>query len=180
MPHSQPNASQQTVCKFHLDPQYHLFHWESTILCDSTLWITTYFRAYPMLEQYGKFDMVKPHRTKDEQPVNALNRRKEISHDLIGKHNHLQTLLRLRQPSQPRDFDWVVGCFCGISIHQYLFVLPCEGNCWFDCANKSIIGPGIDMTSVADCYSQILLYDDQHGLVITSIIKYGMKLLIHY
>ena len=39
MPHSQPTALQQTVCKFHLDPQYHIFHWGSTILGDSTLWI---------------------------------------------------------------------------------------------------------------------------------------------
>ena len=38
MPHSQPTALQQTVCKFHLDPQYHIFHWGSTILGDSTLW----------------------------------------------------------------------------------------------------------------------------------------------
>ena len=37
MPHSQPTAPQQTVCKFHLDPQYHIFHWGSTILGDSTL-----------------------------------------------------------------------------------------------------------------------------------------------
>ena len=37
MPHSQPTALQQTVCKFHLDPQYHIFHWGSTILGDSTL-----------------------------------------------------------------------------------------------------------------------------------------------
>ena len=36
MPHSQPTALQQTVCKFHLDPQYHIFHWGSTILGDST------------------------------------------------------------------------------------------------------------------------------------------------
>ena len=39
MPHSQPTALQQTVCKFHLDPQYHIFHRGSTILGDSTLWI---------------------------------------------------------------------------------------------------------------------------------------------
>ena len=38
MAHSQPTALQQTVCKFHLDPQYHIFHWGSTILRDSTLW----------------------------------------------------------------------------------------------------------------------------------------------
>ena len=38
MPHSQPIALQQTVCKFHLDPQYHIFHWGSTILGDSMLW----------------------------------------------------------------------------------------------------------------------------------------------
>ena len=37
MPHSQPTALQQTVCKIHLDPQYHIFHWGSTILGDSTL-----------------------------------------------------------------------------------------------------------------------------------------------
>ena len=37
MPHSQPTALQQTVCKFHLDPQYHILHWGSTILGDSTL-----------------------------------------------------------------------------------------------------------------------------------------------
>ena len=39
MPHSQPTALklQQTVCKFHLDPQYHISHWGSTILGDSTL-----------------------------------------------------------------------------------------------------------------------------------------------
>ena len=37
MPHSQPTALQQTVCKFHLDPRYHIFHWGSTILGDSTL-----------------------------------------------------------------------------------------------------------------------------------------------
>ena len=37
MPHSQPTALQQTVCKFHLDPQYHIFHRGSTILGDSTL-----------------------------------------------------------------------------------------------------------------------------------------------
>ena len=36
--YSQPTTSQQTVCKFHLDPQYHIFHWGSTILGDSTLW----------------------------------------------------------------------------------------------------------------------------------------------
>ena len=39
MPHSQPTALQQTVCKFHLDPQYHISHWGSTILGDSTLCI---------------------------------------------------------------------------------------------------------------------------------------------
>ena len=39
MPHSQPTALQQTVCKFHLDPHYHISHWGSTILGDSTLWI---------------------------------------------------------------------------------------------------------------------------------------------
>ena len=38
MPHSQPITLQQTVCKFHLDPQYHISHWGSTILGDSTLW----------------------------------------------------------------------------------------------------------------------------------------------
>ena len=37
MPHSQPTALQQTVCKFLLDSQYHIFHWGSTILGDSTL-----------------------------------------------------------------------------------------------------------------------------------------------
>ena len=37
MPHSQPTALQQTVCKFHLDPQYHISHWGSTVLGDSTL-----------------------------------------------------------------------------------------------------------------------------------------------
>ena len=37
MPHSQPTALQQTVCKFHLDPHYHIFYWGSTILGDSTL-----------------------------------------------------------------------------------------------------------------------------------------------
>ena len=36
MPHSQPTALQQTVCNFHLDPQYHIFHWGSTKLGDST------------------------------------------------------------------------------------------------------------------------------------------------
>ena len=39
MPHSQPTALQQTVCKFLLDPQYHIYHWGSTILGDSTLWM---------------------------------------------------------------------------------------------------------------------------------------------
>ena len=38
MPHSQPTAPQQTACKFHLDPQYHIFYWGSSILGDSTLW----------------------------------------------------------------------------------------------------------------------------------------------
>ena len=38
MPHSQPTALQQTVCKFHLDPQYHISQWGSTVLGDSTLW----------------------------------------------------------------------------------------------------------------------------------------------
>ena len=38
VPHSQPTASQQTVCKFHLDPQYNIFHWGSTILGGSALW----------------------------------------------------------------------------------------------------------------------------------------------
>ena len=42
MPHSQPTALQQTACKFHLDPQYHIFHWGSTILGDSTLCMHTY------------------------------------------------------------------------------------------------------------------------------------------
>ena len=37
MPHLQPTALQQTVCKFQLDPQYHISHWGSTILGDSTL-----------------------------------------------------------------------------------------------------------------------------------------------
>ena len=37
MPHSQPTAPQQTVCKLRLDPQYHIFHWGSAILGDSTL-----------------------------------------------------------------------------------------------------------------------------------------------
>ena len=37
MPHSQPTALQQSVCKFHLDPQYHISHWGLTILGDSTL-----------------------------------------------------------------------------------------------------------------------------------------------
>ena len=37
MPHSQPTEPQQTVCKFHLDPQYHIFHWGSIALGDSTL-----------------------------------------------------------------------------------------------------------------------------------------------
>ena len=41
MPHSQPTALQQTVCKFHLDPQYHIFHWGSTILGDSTLCVAS-------------------------------------------------------------------------------------------------------------------------------------------
>ena len=38
VPHSQPTASQQTVCKFHLDPKYNIFHWGSTMLGDSMLW----------------------------------------------------------------------------------------------------------------------------------------------
>ena len=38
VPHSQPTLSQQTVCKFHLDPQYNIFHWGSTTLGDSILW----------------------------------------------------------------------------------------------------------------------------------------------
>ena len=37
VPHSQPTAPQQSVCKFHLGPQCHIFHWGSTILGDSTL-----------------------------------------------------------------------------------------------------------------------------------------------
>ena len=37
MPRSQPTALQQTVCKLHLDPQYHISHWGSTVLGDSTL-----------------------------------------------------------------------------------------------------------------------------------------------
>ena len=38
VPHSQPIAPQQTVCKFHLDPQCNIFHWGSTALGVSTLW----------------------------------------------------------------------------------------------------------------------------------------------
>ena len=41
MPHSQATALQQTVCKFHFDPQYHISHWGSTILGDSTLCTTS-------------------------------------------------------------------------------------------------------------------------------------------
>ena len=37
VPHSQPTASQQTVCTFHLDLQYNIFHWGSTVLGVSTL-----------------------------------------------------------------------------------------------------------------------------------------------
>ena len=39
VPHSQPTASRRTVCKFHLDPQYNIFHWGSTVLGVSTLYI---------------------------------------------------------------------------------------------------------------------------------------------
>ena len=37
-PHSQPIAPQQTVCKFHLDPQCNKFNWGSTTLEVPTLW----------------------------------------------------------------------------------------------------------------------------------------------
>ena len=40
VPHSQPVAPQQTVRKIHLDPQYNIFHWGSTIKGVSTLWPT--------------------------------------------------------------------------------------------------------------------------------------------
>ena len=53
MPHSQPTALQQTVCKFHLDTQYHIFHWGSTILGDSTLW---HSGSFNMLHGMGKHD----------------------------------------------------------------------------------------------------------------------------
>ena len=39
-PHSLPTALQQTVMKIHLDPQYNIFHWGSTILGVSTLWLS--------------------------------------------------------------------------------------------------------------------------------------------
>ena len=38
-PYSQPTAHQQTVWKSYWDPQYNIFHWGSTILRVSTLWI---------------------------------------------------------------------------------------------------------------------------------------------
>ena len=44
MPHSQPTSLQQTVCKFNLDPRYHIFHWGSTILGDSTLWLIFFLK----------------------------------------------------------------------------------------------------------------------------------------
>ena len=39
-PHSLLTALQQTVMKIHLDPQYNIFHWGSTILGVSTLWLS--------------------------------------------------------------------------------------------------------------------------------------------
>ena len=48
MPHSQPTALQQTVCKFHLDPQYHISHWGSTVLRDSTQWISIWCKMTDM------------------------------------------------------------------------------------------------------------------------------------
>ena len=46
-----PTAPQQTVCKLHLDPQYHIFHWGSTILGTSTLCRTFYRRWCPQCSQ---------------------------------------------------------------------------------------------------------------------------------
>ena len=41
VPHSEQTGPQQTVCKFHLGPQYIIFHWGSNVLRVSTLcWIT--------------------------------------------------------------------------------------------------------------------------------------------
>ena len=55
MPHSQPTALQQTACKFHLDPQYHIFHWVSTILGDSTLWISLQFVLEILIDNKSEF-----------------------------------------------------------------------------------------------------------------------------
>ena len=54
MPHSQPTAPQQTVCKFHLDPKYHIFHWWSTILGDSTLWEPFTCSSHSICRNFGK------------------------------------------------------------------------------------------------------------------------------
>ena len=54
MPHSQPTALQQTVCKFHLDPQYHISHWGSTILGNSTLCIKAH-RYWPLWGEHTDY-----------------------------------------------------------------------------------------------------------------------------
>ena len=52
--YSQPTTSQQTVCKFHLDPQYHIFHWGSTTLGDSTLWWAHSYSLPPTPNSVGR------------------------------------------------------------------------------------------------------------------------------
>ena len=56
-----PTASQQTMCKFHLDPQYNTFYWGSTVLGVSTLWWKSFlhFCDYVADRQTNKWTEVK-------------------------------------------------------------------------------------------------------------------------
>ena len=51
VPHSQPTAPQQTVCKFHLDPQNNLFHWGYTSWGVSTPCNSGWLSTMPIFER---------------------------------------------------------------------------------------------------------------------------------
>ena len=89
VPYSQPTVSQQIVCKFHLDPQYHTFHWGFTILGNSTPWLSWRFWVSTGIsaECRIKYDMIFTGTVTSWQQIDVCSRywttRKKLSNKLI-------------------------------------------------------------------------------------------------
>ena len=126
MPHSQPTALQQTVCKFHLDPQYHISHWGSTILGDSTLCIQniTILTRWNAFHQFN-FHVVFSFYISPRAPVPAFKSflhlkhlfrivRAHIFYALFGNNKMLHLKFAICWQQQPYKFGKLPGSLLNI------------------------------------------------------------------